>query len=92
MQTIRFIPSSNSLMRMVGEVLDKPPVEVDESDEGLDLLPILRNRPFQHTRNFHRVHLHCSFQHYYTKVLDAGLLCRGQELKGSRNGSFIQKK
>jgi hypothetical protein len=60
--------------RMVGEVLDKPPVEVDKYNEGLNLLPILRNHPFRHARNLHPVHLHCFFRHNYTEVLNVGSL------------------
>ena len=42
---------------MVGEVLDKPSIEIGESNKGLDFLFISGDGPFRNSGNFNGIHL-----------------------------------
>src|SRR3979490_2739696 len=58
---------------MLREVQDESSVEVDETDEGLDLLFVGRSRPLRHTSYLHWVHLDLVVRDDNTKVFDASL-------------------
>jgi hypothetical protein len=57
---------------MLREVQDESSVEVDKTDEGLDLLFVGRGRPFRYTSYLHWVHFDLVVQDDNAKVFDAG--------------------
>src|SRR6266508_1202715 len=59
---------------MFQKVLNKPPIEVGEAQEGLYLLLVCRSRPFGNASNLDWIHCNGVMGDDHSEILDCGLL------------------